>query len=102
MMNREEIKRVIIDTLKPLGVLRIAIFGSFSRREDTPDSDIDVLVRLPTGKKRALIGLKWFVLDQEIEKQIGRPVDLVSEDAVFASLRLIIEKDLEVIYEKAG
>lgn len=99
---REEMKSLIIETLKPFGVLRIAIFGSFSRNEEKPESDIDILVRLPPLESRALIGLRWFTLDQELEVKLGRPVDLVSEDALQPTLRAIIEKDLEVIYEKAG
>lgn len=101
-LAREEIKRLIVETLKPLGVLRIALFGSFSRNEEKAESDIDILVRLPPIKKRDLIGLRWFTLDQELEAKLGRPVDLVSEDALQPMLREIIEKDLEVIYEKAG
>lgn len=101
-LRREEIKKIIIETLVPLGVLRISIFGSFARREDSSASDIDILVKLPSGKNRPLIGMAWFTLDQELEKKIGRPIDLVSEDALVNPLRAIIEKDLEVIYEKAG
>jgi uncharacterized protein len=101
-LSREDMKRIIVETLKPLGVLRIAIFGSFSRREETANSDIDILVRLPSLKNRRLIGLRWFSLDQELREKIGRTVDLVSEDALAANMRSVIEKDLEVIYEKAG
>lgn len=101
-LSREEIKNIIITTLVPLGVLRIGLFGSFARQEDSSTSDIDILVKLPSTKTRSLIGLKWFTLDKELEDKIGRPVDLVSEDALFSPLRSIIEKDLEIIYEKAG
>ncbi|MGE0762648.1 MAG: nucleotidyltransferase family protein [Bdellovibrionales bacterium] len=100
--SREEIKQIIIETLKPLGVLRISLFGSFSRHELTETSDIDILVRLPPAKNRTLIGLRWFTLDQELQEKIGRPVDLVTEDALMDALKPIIERDLEVIYEKAG
>jgi len=101
-LSREDIKKIIIDTLVPLGVVRISIFGSFARMEESSTSDIDILVKLPSAKNRPLIGMKWFSLDQELEKKIGRPVDLVSEDALFNPLRAVIQKDLEVIYEKTG
>jgi predicted nucleotidyltransferase len=101
-LSRDEIVKIIIDTLKPLGVLRISIFGSFARQNDSPTSDIDILVRLPSIKSRKLIGLRWFGIDQEIQSKTGRSVDLVSEDSLFQPLRAIIEKDLVVIYEKAG
>lgn len=102
ILSRDDIKKIIIDTLIPLGVVRISIFGSFARRDDSSESDIDILVKLSRDKNRPFIGMQWFSLDQELEKKIGRPVDLVSEDALFNPLRAIIERDLEVIYEKAG
>lgn len=100
-INREEIKRLIIEALRPIGVKRIALFGSFARKDFGVDSDVDILVKLKKTKSRP-VGLKWFTLDQEISQKIGRPVDLVSEDAVPEHLRSLIEKDLEVIYEETG
>lgn len=101
-MDREEIKRIIIETLEPLGVERIGLFGSFSRREETAKSDIDILVRFAPPGRRPVIGLRWFSLDQELEEKIGRPIDLVSEESLSSLLKSIIERDLEIIYEKAG
>jgi predicted nucleotidyltransferase len=101
-LSRETIQRIIIETLKPWGVLRISIFGSFARGDHTDSSDIDILVKLPPGTRRPLLGLKWFELDQELESKLGRRVDLVSEDALASPLREIVEKDRVMIYEKAG
>lgn len=100
--SRDEIKKVIIETLKPLGVVRIALFGSFVRDDFSRTSDIDILVTLASPKNRKHIGLRWFVIDQELEKALGFPVDLVTEDSIGEDLRSIIQKDLEIIYEKAG
>jgi len=44
-MDRNEINVRIINYLRPFGPERIGIFGSFARKEDTPDSDIDILVK---------------------------------------------------------
>ena len=101
-ISRDEIKRIIIETLRPIGVERIALFGSFARNEAHLGSDIDILVRFRAPTKRGPIGLRWFTLDQELEEKIGRRIDLVSEGSVPTSLRPLIEKDLEVIYEEAG
>lgn len=99
--NRDEIVRLIVEALSPLGAERIALFGSFARKEPGAH-DIDILVKFPSSRKRKRIGLKWFTLDQELSVKLGMPVDLVSEDSVSPRLRAQIEKDLEVIYEKAG
>jgi uncharacterized protein len=101
-LTRDEIKKIIVSTLLPWGVLRISLFGSYSRQQESLNSDIDILVLLPAAKDRKLIGLRWFSLDKELEEKIGRRIDLVSEDALSPSLRPVIEKDLEVIYEKTG
>jgi predicted nucleotidyltransferase len=42
------------------------------------------------------------VLDQELQAALGMPVDLVTEDSLDQKLRTIIQKDIEVIYDKAG
>jgi hypothetical protein len=39
-----ELENRIITVLKPYGVRRVGIFGSFARGQERPDSDIDVLV----------------------------------------------------------
>lgn len=101
-LSREEIKKIIIEKLKPLGVERVALFGSFARKEHTKNSDIDILVTLPSSKKRKPIGLRWFALDKELEEILGIPVDLVTENSLNENLRSLIEKDLEIIYEKTG
>ena len=101
-LTREEVKKIIIDTLKPFGVLKISLFGSFARHEESESSDIDILVALPALKKRKHIGMRWFVLDRELEALLGLPVDLVTEDSLGQNFHSIIHKDLEVIYEKTG
>ena len=101
-LSKEEIKQIIISTLKPLGVLRIGLFGSFVRKEMSEKSDIDILVTLPDLRNRNLIGMRWFTLNQELEKSLGIPVDLVSDSSLNPYLREIIQKELEIIYDKAG
>ncbi len=102
-LSRELIIRKIIEILVPLGVRRIAIFGSFARQSDVHSgSDIDILVSLPDPKTRKSIGMRWFVLDQELEEALGIPVDLVTESSLNSHIRSIIEKDLEIIYDQAG
>jgi len=100
--SREEIKRIIVETLKPIGVVKIGIFGSFARQEETETSDIDILVTLPAAGKRKHIGMRWFTLDQELEDALGLSVDLVTDDSIGQNLRSLIQKDLEIIYEKTG
>lgn len=74
------------------GIERIGLFGSFSRNEARPDSDVDILISL---QKPNL--LTYAVIAQQLETVFGRKVDLISEKAMLkASFRSHIEK--EVIY----
>jgi predicted nucleotidyltransferase len=101
-LSRDEIKKIIVDILKPYGVEKIALFGSFAREEESDSSDIDILVTLSPLKGRKPIGLKWFTLDQELEQVLGIAVDLVTEGSLDPNLVTIIRKDLDIIYEKTG
>ena len=71
---------VIIDLLRKYfstqPVLKAWLFGSFSRGEETQDSDVDIIVSLDKSKP---IGLKFFGMWSDLEELLGRKVDLVSE-----------------------
>jgi len=70
-------------------VHRIALFGSWARGEQHPNSDVDILVEVdPT------IGLGFVSLAEELEHILGLRVDLVSRRAIRASLWKLIEPDL--------
>lgn len=51
---------------------RVALFGSFARDEQTPESDIDLLVDIVEVELESTVGLKHY-----LEEYFGRPVDLV-------------------------
>ncbi|MBQ3945149.1 MAG: nucleotidyltransferase domain-containing protein [Alphaproteobacteria bacterium] len=74
------------------------LFGSCSRGEETPDSDIDILVTLDYTKP---IGLKYFGMICDLEKKLGRKVDLVSEDGLLPFARPYVEKDKILLYERS-
>ncbi|MCF8374139.1 MAG: nucleotidyltransferase domain-containing protein [Bacteroidales bacterium] len=44
-MSHKDIESSILNYLNPYQPKRIGIFGSFARNEESPDSDIDLLVR---------------------------------------------------------
>lgn len=75
------------------GVAKIGIFGSFSRGEERPDSDVDVLVTFRKGKEtfNNYMDCKFY-----LEDLFGRKVDLVMNGAIKKRLRPYIIR--EVIY----
>ncbi len=67
----------------------MAIFGSYSRGENTDESDLDVLVEFD-GK----IGIRFIDLAEEIEEIVGLKVDLVSRNGIKDGYLKAINPDL--------
>lgn len=61
------------------GVARIGVFGSVARGEDTPASDIDILVEFREGEETFdhFMDLKFY-----LEDLLGRRTDLVIADTL--------------------
>ncbi len=77
-------------------VTRLRVFGSVSRGDDTPESDVDLLVEFARPKSLlALVGL-----EQEFEAALGRKVDLLTPAAISPYLRDRILAEARVIYER--
>lgn len=58
-------------------IRKIALIGSFARGEQTPDSDIDLLIDIEENTPN-LHALKRD-LKRELEERFGRPVEVASE-----------------------
>ena len=71
-------------------VLKAWLFGSFSRGEETQDSDVDIIVSLDKSKP---IGLKFFGMLSDLEELLGRKVDLVSEGTLLPFAKESVERD---------
>jgi len=72
------------------------IYGSFSRRDDGPVSDIDVAIE--TDK-----GFSYFDLAEiqfQLENELNRKVDLGFIDSFRTNVYKNVEQDLELIYER--
>lgn len=93
MRTREEIvaklrrERQTLSSRYP--IRRLALFGSWARGEARADSDVDVLVEVD-----ASIGLRFVDLAADLERAMGRRVDLVSRRAIKPSLWALIEPEL--------
>ena len=97
----EELRKKILPVLLPYGVKRVGLFGSVVRGENTPESDMDILVKLKPPQERRPLGLfKWIALEEELSQKLGCKVDLVSEDGVSPYIRPYIEKERVILYEE--
>lgn len=94
---------VIIDLLRKYfstqPVLKAWLFGSFSRGEETQNSDVDIIVSLDKSKP---IGLKFFGMWSDLEELLGRKVDLVSEGTLLPFAKESAERDKFLVYERTN
>ncbi len=79
-------------------VTRLRVFGSVARGEDTPESDLDLLVEF--ARPKGLLAL--VALEQELGVALGRKVDLLTPAALSPYLRDRVLADARVIYERAA
>ena len=93
------LREQIMPLLQPY-VKQVAVFGSFARFEETDESDIDILVELKPSEERPSLGLKWFGLEDELSKILGREVELVSKSALSPYIRPYAEKEMVLLYEE--
>jgi predicted nucleotidyltransferase len=85
--------------LEPLcteaGISRLGVFGSVARRDDRPESDVDLLVQF----KRPVGMFELIGLEQRMADVLGQPVDLGTENSLHPLLRQRVLDDLKIIYE---
>lgn len=83
------------DVCSRYGVSRLEVFGSVSRGEATPGSDVDVLYELKPGAR-----LGWDIeeLADELAVLLGRPVDLVSRNSLHVRLREKVLSEARLLY----
>lgn len=75
------------------------LFGSYSRGEETAESDVDILVEFDrTGKPVTL--LTYARIWRELEERLGRSVDLVEEGTLKPYAVESANHDKQLIYER--
>ena len=100
--NRQDsqtLQKVLAEYFKTQPVLKAWLFGSFAHGEDTPKSDVDILV-LPDYTK--LDGFGFFGMWGELERLLGRSVDLVTDAGLATYTRESVERDKQLIYERTA
>jgi uncharacterized protein len=79
----QEKRETILKLAEENGIQDIRVFGSVSRKEEGPDSDLDLLVKFSEG--RSLFDLIRF--KQDIEDILQTKVDVVTENSIHHSIK---------------
>lgn len=98
-MDKEEIRHIVSKYFVNQPVLKAWLFGSFARGEETPLSDVDILVVLDRSKP---IGLKFFGMWNDLEDLLDRSVDFVEEGCLAPFAVDSVNHDKILIYERAA
>jgi uncharacterized protein len=78
------------------GIRRLALFGSVLRGEDTPDSDVDLLVEFAEGRTPGL--LRMAELELELGAVLGREVELRTYEDLSGYFRDDVRSQARVLY----
>ncbi len=93
MRTLQEIKKLLGSHKERLfhdyPIKSMAIFGSYSRKEQNDSSDVDILVEFSDR-----IGIRFIDLAEELEEIIGFKVDLVSKRGIKEKYLKSIDSDL--------
>jgi len=72
------------------GMTDLRVFGSVARRDERPDSDLDLLVHLTDGAGLFAIGR----FADDLEDLLDVSVDVVPDDGLKERVRVNVERDL--------
>ncbi len=97
-LRKRGLKEKLVEICQKNDVVFMAVFGSFVRREQKEESDIDIAIEFDENSGKSLFDLVR--IEDELTKIFERKVDL----GIFCSLSPYIigdvKKEMQVIYEK--
>lgn len=96
-MDADIIRRVR-DYLDTQPVLKAWVFGSYSRGEQTPYSDVDIIVVFDDKANVSLLG--YVRIQYGLERIFGRKVDLVEDGSLLPFAIESANRDKKLIYER--
>ncbi len=99
MKTNKEIKKIklkIVPVLEKNGVKKAGIFGSYATGEQKKNSDVDILIEVPKGRKFSLLDLVG--LQFELEKILKKKVDLLTYKGLSPYLKkYIMAEEIKII-----
>ena len=98
-MSQTTMTQLLADYFKTQPVLKAWLFGSFARGDVREDSDVDILVTLDHSQP---VGLKFFGMWGDLERLLGRPVDLVVDRSLAPFAHDSANRDKKLIYERTA
>ena len=77
--------------LRKYKIAKAGIFGSYARGEQKKSSDVDILIKYPKG-------LGFIKIKNELEKELGKKVDLVEYHVIKPRIKkFILNEEVRII-----
>lgn len=100
-MNRNKVLKVLEryrEELIARGIESLSLVGSVAREESSPDSDVDIVVRL-TDRDRGFAHFRRLdELQERLSEILGCRVDIIEEAAVSSRMQREINRDRVVAF----
>ena len=98
-MSTQMMQQTIADYFKTQPIVKAWLFGSFARGEETPLSDVDLLVQYADG---GISLLKHCAMINDLEELLDRPVDLIEDGTLLPFAIESANRDKKLIYERTA
>ena len=95
-----QITEKIVNYFQDKPVKKVYLFGSYARNEETPESDVDILVDVDYAKEPLFSLFEFGGMLEDLKDLLKKDVDLLSTDGISKYIRPYIEKDRILIYGK--
>ena len=93
----QSMKKAIAEYFKTQPIIKAWLFGSYARGEETPLSDVDLLVQYDED---GISLLKHAAMICELEKILDKPVDIVEDGTLRPYAMQSANRDKKLIYER--
>lgn len=100
IMSTQTIAQLIADYFKTQPVLKAWIFGSYARGEQTPESDIDILILPDKSQHFSLFTLSEMY--EDLKELLNHEVDLITDGGLMPFARESADRDKILIYERSA
>ena len=99
-MSTQAMTQAIAEYFKTQPIVKAWLFGSFARGEETPQSDVDILVEYDKDARISLLYISHMM--GALEKVAGRRVDLIEDGCLLPFAEETVNRDKILIYERGN
>ena len=93
-----QITEKIVNYFQDKPIKKVYLFGSYARNEETPESDVDILVDIDPEARVG--GFQFGGMLEDLKDILFKDVDLLTRNSISKYILPYVEKDKILIYEK--